>query len=208
MATQLGLRERKKQRTRQLIAETAWRLFAERGFDQVPVAEIAAAAEVSEATVFNYFATKEDLVFHRMQAFEQELLSAIREREPGESIVQAFGRFALQPRGFLASDDPGANEGMRAAARVITGSPALIAREREILESYTETLAAFIAEERGIATDDVEAWVVANALIGLHRALIVYVHRQALAGVGNRRIARNMRAQGKRALARLEHGIG
>ena len=208
MATEVGLRERKKQRTHQLIAETAWRLFAERGFDQVPVSEIAAAAEVSEATVFNYFPTKEDLVFHRMQAFEQELLGAIRDRQPEESIVQAFGRFVLTARGFLASDDPGADEGMRAAARVITGSPALMAREREILETYTDTLAAFIAEERGMAAGDVEPWVVANALIGVHRALIAYVHRQALAGVENRRIARNMRAQGKRALARLEHGIG
>jgi AcrR family transcriptional regulator len=208
MATELGLRERKKQRTRQQIAEAAWSLFAERGFDHVPVSEIAGAAEVSEATVFNYFPTKEDLVFHRMQAFEEELLTAIRDREPGESIVQAFGRFALQPRGFLASDDPAANDGMQAAARVITGSHALLAREREILESYTDTLAAFIAQERGVAADDVEPWVVANALIGLHRALIAYVHRQALAGVDNRRIARNLRAQGKRALARLEHGIG
>ena len=208
MATEVGLRERKKQRTHQLIAETAWRLFAERGFDQVPVSEIAAAAEVSEATVFNYFPTKEDLVFHRMQAFEQELLGAIRDRQPRESIVQAFGRFVLTARGFLASDDPGADEGMRAAAWVITGSPALMAREREILETYTDTLAAFIAEERGMAAGDVEPWVVANALIGVHRALIAYVHRQALAGVENRRIARNMRAQGKRALARLEHGIG
>jgi AcrR family transcriptional regulator len=208
MATEVGLRERKKQRTHQLIAETAWRLFAERGFDQVPVSGVAAAAEVSEATVFNYFPTKEDLVFHRMQAFEQELLGAIRDRQPGESIVQAFGRFVLTARGFLASDDPGADEGMRAAARVITGSPALMAREREILETYTDTLAALIAEERGMAAGDVEPWVVANALIGVHRALIAYVHRQALAGVENRRIARNMRAQGKRALARLEHGIG
>jgi AcrR family transcriptional regulator len=208
MATEPGLRERKKQRTRQQIAETAWRLFAERGFDHVPVAEVAAAAEVSEATVFNYFPTKEDLVFNRMEAFERELLDAIREREPGESIVQAFGRFVLRARGYLASDDPAAEDGMRAAARLITGSPALLAREREIFESYTSTLAAFIAEERGLAADDVEAWVVANALIGLHRGLIAYVHQQALDGVENRRIVRNLRAQGKRALARLEHGIG
>lgn len=208
MATEVGLRERKKQRTRQLIAATAWGLFAERGFDNVPVAEIASAAEVSEATVFNYFPTKEELVFHRMHEFEHELLSAIRDRVPGESIVQAFGRFALKPRGFLASDHPGANEGIRAAARVITGSPALLAREREILESYTDALAAAIAQERRMAADDVEPWVVANSLIGLHRALIAYVHRQALAGVDNRRIARSVRAQGKRALARLEHGIG
>ena len=207
-ATEIGLRERKKQRTRQLIAQTAWQLFTARGFDQVPVAEVAAAAEVSEATVFNYFPTKEDLVFNRMEAFEQQLVSAVRDRKPGESIVQAFGRFVLEVRGHLASNDPAAQEGMRAAARMITGSPALLAREREIFESYTDTLAAFIAQERGMAADDVESWVAANALIGVHRALVGYVHRQALDGVENRRIARNMRAQGKRALARLEHGLG
>ncbi len=208
MATELGLRERKKQRTRQQITETAWRLFAERGFDQVPVAEVARAAEVSDATVFNYFPTKEDLVFHRMEEFEHQLLDAIRNRNPGESIVEAFGGFVLKPRGFLASDDPQANEGMRAAARVITGSPALLAREREILESYTDSLAALIATDSGMAADDVEPWVIANALIGVHRALIAYTHRQALAGVENPRIARNLRVQGKRALASLEHGFG
>jgi hypothetical protein len=97
---------------------------------------------------------------------------------------------------------------MRSAARVITGSPALLAREREILESYTDSLAALVATDRGVGADDVEPWVIANALIGVHRALITYAHRQALAGVENPRIARNLRAQGKRALASLEHGFG
>jgi AcrR family transcriptional regulator len=172
------------------------------------VAEIASEAEVSEATVFNYFPSKEDLVFHRMEKFEEELLSVIQERPEGESIVAAFGRFALKPRGFLASDDPRATEGMRAAARIITGSPALLARERAIFERYTSTLAALIGEHRGMAADDVEPWVAANALIGVHRALIDYVHRQALAGVENRRIARNLRTHGKRALTLLERGLG
>ena len=207
MNAELGLRERKKQRTRQQIADAAWRLFAERGFDQVPISQIAAEAEVSEATVFNYFETKEDLVFHRMEAFEDELLDAIRDRAPGESIVQAFGGFVLKPRGFLARDDPAASEGMRTVARVMN-SPTLQAREREILERYTEALAGLIAQERGADAADVEPWVAANALIGLHRALIAFTHRQALAGVDNRRIARNLRAQGKRALAALEHGLG
>src|SRR6201995_5100155 len=111
-ATEPGLRERKKQRTRRLIADTAWRLFCERGFEEVPVAEIAREAEVSEATVFNYFPTKEDLVFHRMEAFEDEILHAFRDRDEGETIVEAFGRFVLNARGFLASDDPAATEGM------------------------------------------------------------------------------------------------
>ncbi|HVD58038.1 MAG TPA: helix-turn-helix domain-containing protein, partial [Thermoleophilaceae bacterium] len=68
-----GLRERKKQETRQLIADTARRLFTERSFDAVPVAEVARAANVSEKTVFNYFPTKEDLVYSRLEAFEDEL---------------------------------------------------------------------------------------------------------------------------------------
>jgi MftR C-terminal domain len=121
--------------------------------------------------------------------------------------VQAFGRFALTPRGFLAADDPAATEGMRTVARVMTGSPALQARQRDILERFTATLAAFIAEEQGMSAGDVEPWVIANALIGLHRALINYTHRQALAGVPNRRIARDVLAHGKRALAFLEHGM-
>ena len=208
MTTELGLRERKKQRTHQLIADTAWRLFAARGFENVTVAEIAAEADVSQATVFNYFPTKEDLVFHRMEAFEQELLAAIRDRPDGESIVQAFGRFAIQERGFLASDDARATEGMREAARILTESPTLLARERQIFEHYTDAVAALIADEQGVARDDPEPWVTANALIGLHRALIDYVQRQALAGVPNRQIAKNLRTHGERALALLEHGLG
>lgn len=171
------------------------------------MAQIAREAEVSEATVFNYFPTKEDLVFHRMEAFEQALLRAIRDRPEDESILQAFGRFALTPRGFLATDDPTATEGMRTVARVMTGSPALQARQRDIFERFTTTLASLIAEEKGMSPDDVEPWVIANALLGVHRALITNTHRQALAGVSNRRIARNLVTHGKRALAFLETGI-
>src|SRR5919201_762541 len=90
VSTEPGLRERKKQQRRQLIAETARRLFAERGFDRVTVAEIARAANVSEGTVFNYFPTKEDLFYDRMEVFESALLEAIRERERGESVLSAF----------------------------------------------------------------------------------------------------------------------
>src|SRR5436190_16376375 len=102
MSQELGLRERKKRQTRELIAQQARRLFGERGFEAVTVAEVARAADVSEATVFNYFPTKEDLFYSDLEAFEEELLSAVRDREPGESMLEALGRFILAPRGLLA----------------------------------------------------------------------------------------------------------
>src|SRR2546423_7265949 len=130
MTETLGLRERKKQQTRQVIAAAARRLFAERGFDRVTVAEVAAAAEVSEATVFNYFPTKEDLFYSGLEAFEEELLRAVRDRKSGESILAAFARFVLEPRGLLAAKDPQATDRLAAITRVISESPALLARER------------------------------------------------------------------------------
>jgi AcrR family transcriptional regulator len=208
VASEPGLRERKKRQTRELIADAAWRLFAERGFDRVTVAEVARAADVSEATVFNYFPTKEDLVYGRMEAFEEELLRAIRDRAAGESVLTAFGRFVLEPRGLLSARDEGAAERLATIARVITTSRALLAREHQILARYTDSLAALIAEETRAAPGDVEPWVVANALIGIHRALVDCVRRHALAGREIARVAREVRSQGKRALARVESGLG
>jgi len=206
-----GLRERKKERTRQLIAETARRLFAERGFAAVTVAEIAREADVAEKTVFNYFPTKEDLFYSRLDAFEQELLDAIREREPNETVLDAFGRFLLQPRGVLALGDSGdlhATEQLLTITRVITESPALLARERQVFARYTEALAALLAEETGAPPGSVEPVVAATALLGAHRALIDYVRRRTLAGDSASAIGHGVRAEAKRALKLLEGGLG
>src|SRR4029078_353465 len=80
----MGLRESKKLRTRQEIADGAMQLFAKRGFDRVTVAEVAAAAEVSEKTVYNYFPTKEDLFFDEVPARAAAFAAAIRGRVAGE----------------------------------------------------------------------------------------------------------------------------
>jgi AcrR family transcriptional regulator len=206
VSTPGGLRERKKEQTRQLIADAARELFAERGFDAVTVAEVARAADVSEATVFNYFPRKEDLVYGRMESFEDELLAAVRDRAPGESALQAFGRFVLEPRGLLAGKS--ANEELLAITRMIAESPALLAREEEIFLRYTRSLASLLAEETGTRPDDVEPWVAANALMGVHRGLIAYVRLQVLAGRRNPRLSRDVRSQGERALALLQSGLG
>jgi AcrR family transcriptional regulator len=208
MSQEPGLRERKKQRTRELIAESARRLFVKRGFERVTVAEVARAAEVSEATVFNYFPTKEDLLYWRLETFEEELLETIRGREPGESFLAAFGRFVLRRRGLLAAQDPEAIEFLAALTRTITESAALVARERQIIERYTLSLAALFAEETDADADAVEPWVAANALMGVHRALVDYTRMRVLQGAPASSLARAVRARGKRALAALEHGLG
>ena len=204
MTTDLGLRERKKERTRQLIADTARRLFAERGFEQVTVTEIAREADVAPATVFNYFPTKEDLFYSRLEAFEDQLLSAIRERPPGQSVLDAFGEFLLGQEGVLAMRRPDAE--IQTITRVVTESPALLARERQVFDAYARNLAALLAEETG--EDPVACQVAANALLGLHRALIDSVREQALAAAPASRIRRNVRRDAERAIAQLAGGLG
>jgi AcrR family transcriptional regulator len=177
----------------------------------VTVAEIARESDVAEKTVFNYFPTKEDLFYSRLEAFEEEMLTAIREREPGESALDAFGSFILQRRGVLAfgdARDPEATEQLRTITRTITDSPALVARERQVFARYTDSLAALLAEETGAPTGSVEPVVAATALLGAHRALIDYVRRRALAGDSASAIGRGVRTEAKRALALLERGLG
>src|SRR5438128_9023487 len=103
MASVPGLRERKKQQTRQQIFDAASRLFEARGFDRVSVAEIARAADVSEVTVFNYFSTKEDLFYGGMQFFEEEMIESVRSSPKGEPALKAFRRKLLAAADRLAT---------------------------------------------------------------------------------------------------------
>src|SRR3954447_11449510 len=203
----MGLRERKKLATRQVIAETARRLFAERGFDGVTVAEIARTAEVSEKTVFNYFPTKEDLVYWQLEAFGAQILGAISERAPGESALDAFSRFVLTQRGLIVEKDPERREELLALTRVIVESPALVEREKRIFGRFTESLAALLAEETGAAPGDIAPQVAANAMMGVHRALVDFARRRILEGARPPGLAREVRAQGERAIALLEGGL-
>jgi AcrR family transcriptional regulator len=201
-----GLRERKKGRTRELIADTALRLFIERGFDEVAVAEIAEAAEVDAKTVYNHFPSKPELVYQRLETFENALLTAVRERKPGESILSAFTRYALATQGLLG--DPAASRQLKQISRVISDSPALLAHEQQVFARFTASLAALIAEETDSSVTDIQPWVAANTLMGFHRSLVAYVRRETLAGTPNAKLVRDLRAQAKSAVATLEHGFG
>ena len=75
------------------------------------MAEIARRAEVAEATVYNYFGTKEDLVYDGMVAFEDALLTAVRDRPPDRSVLAAFREFLLTAPGVLSGVDPASRTG-------------------------------------------------------------------------------------------------
>jgi AcrR family transcriptional regulator len=201
-----SLRERKKQQTRKAIRDAAMRLFLEHGFDRVSVAEVARAADVSEQTVFNYFPTKEDLVYERMDTFEQELLAAVRERPAGETPLRAFARFILD-----RSDSALAGDGRRRVAeltRLVSASPSLIARERQIVARYTDALAELLAEETAAAPDDIRPRVAAEAMMAFHRSLIDFVRQRALSRRSGAQLAAEIRAAGERALTLVEGGLG
>src|SRR5580658_11288478 len=91
----IGLRELKKARTRRHIADTAARLFAERGYEHVAVTDVAREAEVAEQTVYNYFPTKEQLVTDREQQIQDRLCDLIRSRPPAVTPAAAIRAFVL-----------------------------------------------------------------------------------------------------------------
>ena len=195
----IGLRERKKQQTRQQIFEASQRLFARRGFAEVRVAEVAEAANVSEMTVYNYFPTKEDLFYAGMQFFEEQLIEAVRRRPRGESALKAFRRRVLEGAANLGAKER--TEGISRAGRAIAASPSLRAREREIVEEYTLRLARVLGE-------GVEAVVVAAAMMAAHRALVAHTREQVAAGRRGAQLVEDFRTQARRAFARLEKGLG
>jgi AcrR family transcriptional regulator len=208
---EMGLRERKKAQTRQLIAGTAWRLFADRGFERVTVAEVAREAQVAVATVFNYFPTKEDLFFFPLEVFGADLVEAVAGRAPGEPALAAFRRQLLGSGGLLAQAEAGdeqALERLRTVNRVIADSPALRAREQQAFTHTAAALADRLAADTGSASGDLDAQVAANALVGIQRALVDYTRRRVLADERPPGLAADVRALAERAFSLLEDGLG
>src|SRR4051812_37044236 len=163
-----GLRERKKRTAREAIAATARRLFAERGFDAVTVAEVAAAADVSEKTVFNHFATKEDLAFAGREEGLQQFVAAIAERPPGSSVLDVFRTMTHTVLDVFVA---GGDEDLLAVAKILRGSPALQERLTVGWESGAATITAAIAETSGAADDGLVPGIVARTLWWTHRTI-------------------------------------
>ncbi|GAA4529027.1 TetR/AcrR family transcriptional regulator [Amycolatopsis samaneae] len=149
MSEEVGLRELKKQRTRQAISEAAIRMFLENGFDDVSVVEVAAAAEVSKRTLFKYFPSKEDLVVHRFADHKDELARYVRDREPGEAPLDALERGWLDA---LRRHDEATGlcdrPGVKAFFRLVLDTAGLTARLKQHY-THAERLLADALEETG-----------------------------------------------------------
>lgn len=172
MTETLGLRERKKRQTRQLISDVASGLFMQRGFDNVTVAEVAEAAGVSTKTVFNYFPRKEDLFLDRYPEAVELVTRAVRERAEGESPLVALRRLFLD---MLREGHPlgGIAPGYEVFWQVILDSPALRARTRELVEEFESVLAGLFAEAAGSDPADPAPRLAAALVVAAYRAVYV-----------------------------------
>jgi len=161
-----SLRERKKERTRLEISDTATALFAGHGFDQVTIAQVAEAAGVSKMTVTNYFPRKEDLVYDRAEHIIGGLAAAVRDRSPGESLLDAVRRDYAEA---MARRDVTLGVAGQRFAAMVAGSPVLTSRFREILDLREAALARQIGAE-GLASG-IMARLIAAQLASVHRVL-------------------------------------
>ena len=150
-----GLRERKKQKTRDTIIKVALDLFAEQGYEQTTIAEIADAAEVSPRTIFAYFPTKEDIVFCQLPETRERLAQALRERPDGATALDALRDFIA---GSLDSDP---NAVLR--KRILQSDETLRRGERARSGPFEQLMVEAIADDLHAGPDDIRPQIVAAA---------------------------------------------
>jgi TetR/AcrR family transcriptional regulator, regulator of mycofactocin system len=166
-----GLRERKKQRTRELIAATALELFARRGYQATTVADIAAAAEVSERTVFTYFPTKEDILFSDHAVFRERLRQVLDQRPAGASALDTL-------RDFVVENLSAIDASSRVRWDIVSRDEHLLSHQRARQVELGDTIAAAVADELGEEVDDFRLQLVTASVIAAVTA--VYEHRNSV----------------------------
>ncbi|MEU4582145.1 helix-turn-helix domain-containing protein [Kitasatospora aureofaciens] len=154
-----GRRERKKAATRQKIADTALRLFLERGYEAVGIRDVAAEADVAVTTLFSHFASKEALVFERDDDFEQRLTRAVTGRAPDEPLIPALRREIEALVRHCTAD------GAAPIWRMIDESPALREYEESMRLRHAESLAAAIAADPELSPTTTASRTIARFVI-------------------------------------------
>jgi AcrR family transcriptional regulator len=205
-----GLRESNKARTRLAISDVATRLFVERGYENVTVAEVAEAARVSVKTVFNYFSSKEELFFDRADDVRDAMLAAVRERPDGTCMLEALRavladrRVPFDDDGWRSLRDPVHYEQFRSFVAAEQAAPALRARRLVIAEQWTDAFAELFESELGARRD-------ARVLAALVTGVILLRERELSAAVleraSPRTVERRVRAVVDEGFDRLQRAF-
>jgi AcrR family transcriptional regulator len=180
-----GLRERKKRETRQQISDTATRMFLERGFDNVKVAEVAKECGVSEKTIYNYFPNKESLLLDR----EEEMAEALRDglgvnatrSSPVDAAVDIITATLNELHGYWTTA-PTYELGLGGARRffaMVHDTPSLRAAQYDMMNRLIDVAATAMAERAGVSVTDPEPQMAATALLGLWRVQFHAIYRHA-----------------------------
>ena len=190
--------------TRARIAEVAARMFLERGFDGVTVAEVAREAGVSSVTVFKHFPRKEDLFLDRAADAVEALRSAIRDRAPGADVLAALRDATLR---LVDERHPlsGVNDRSTPFFRTVAASPALTARAREIAAELQQTLAEELARDPSFEGDGP---LLAAFFIAGYGTVLVETARRLIAGEQRTDLIDDHRARFERLFDALRNGVG
>jgi AcrR family transcriptional regulator len=160
----VGLRERKKRATREALTRAALELFAERGYDETTLVEIAEAAGVSTRTIFAYFPSKEDILFCTMGTMKDALATALSERPDGTDALAAL-------REFILSSAQEKTELDYKLGQLVAADPTLSSHLRARIAELQEVLAAAIADDLGVGPDDLRPQVAAASLTAAFEVL-------------------------------------
>ena len=183
-----GLRERKKAHTRQLIADTAARLFAEQGYENVAVRDVAREAEVAEQTVYNYFPTKKQLVTDREQQIQDRLCLLIRSRPPGSTPAAAIRAFVL---GVVAGIRDIPSELWRGELGYLAAiSPTVHRLVLELIDRQARALATAISDTTTVTPEIASLHGI--ALAGVFEIIITEAGRRTRDGQSQTKIAREL----------------
>jgi AcrR family transcriptional regulator len=162
-----GLRERKKQRTRETIVRAALELFHERGFEATTIADIAAAADIAPRTFFGYFPSKEAVAFHDFEEVFARFAERLRARPASETAFDAMRDWiaARVAEAGLHSDEE------RRRRRLVRTTPALRAHDRANLARFEVLLAEAVAADLGVAPDSLRPHLVSAAAMAALESL-------------------------------------
>lgn len=183
-----GLRERKKRRTRQLISDVATVVFLARGFDRVKVSEIAELVGVSEKTVYNYFPTKESLVFDRSDETIERLVSALRERDPGESPTKAVLRALAEDMDDMEDLPDALYVLLPRFNEMLAVTPSLRAARLDLQTRLVEVANEELAALADVDPRDPEAMIAARAIVALADLSLASRMRHIEAGLRGREL--------------------